>query len=79
HVQHYEHGGPTTVENGVLLCEHHHQAVHHDQYRIHMRHGVPWFEDTSPTTRSRQASSRTGAEPELTRNQYWADHPDPPW
>ncbi|WOO97778.1 HNH endonuclease signature motif containing protein [Micrococcus terreus] len=79
HVQHYEHGGPTTVENGVLLCEHHHQAVHHDQYRIHMRHGIPWFEDTSPTARSRQASSRTGAEPELTRNQYWADHPDPPW
>ncbi|MEU3846727.1 HNH endonuclease signature motif containing protein [Micrococcus terreus] len=79
HVQHYEHGGPTTVENGVLLCEHHHQAVHHDQYRIHMRHGIPWFEDTSPTARSRQASSRTGAEPELTRNQYWADHPEPPW
>ncbi|SFV20509.1 HNH endonuclease signature motif containing protein [Micrococcus terreus] len=79
HVQHYEHGGPTTVENGVLLCEHHHQAVHHDQFRIHMRHGVPWFEDTSSTARSRQASSRTGAEPELTRNQYWADHPDPPW
>ncbi|MFB2572271.1 HNH endonuclease signature motif containing protein [Micrococcus sp. IITD107] len=79
HVQHYEHGGPTTVENGVLLCEHHHQAVHHDQYRIHMRHGIPWFEDTSPTARSMQASSRTGAEPELTRNQYWADHPEPPW
>ncbi|MFB2572787.1 HNH endonuclease signature motif containing protein [Micrococcus sp. IITD107] len=79
HVQHYEHGGPTTVENGVLLCEHHHQAVHHDEYRIHMRHGIPWFEDTSPTARSRQASSRTGAEPELTRNQYWADHPEPPW
>ena len=72
HVQHYEHGGPTTVENGVLLCEHHHQAVHHDQYRIHMRHGVPWFEDTSPT------AQRNSSEPELTRNQYWTDHPDPP-
>ncbi|WP_336705603.1 HNH endonuclease signature motif containing protein [Micrococcus terreus] len=73
HVQHYEHGGPTTVENGVLLCEHHHQAVHHDQYRIHMRHGIPWFEDTSPTTRMNSSA------PVLTRNQYWADHPDPPW
>ncbi|WP_336705184.1 HNH endonuclease signature motif containing protein [Micrococcus terreus] len=73
HVQHYEHGGPTTVENGVLLCEHHHQAVHHDQYRIHMSHGVPWFEDTSPTTRMNSSA------PVLTRNQYWADHPDPPW
>ena len=57
----------------MLLCEHHHQAVHHDQYRIHMRHGVQWFEDTSPT------AQRNSSEPELTRNQYWTDHPDPPW
>ena len=61
------------MENGVLLCEHHHQAVHHGQYRIHMRHGVPLFEDASPTIRM---SSRTG-EPKLTRNRHWADHPGP--
>lgn len=44
HVQYWQHGGPTGVDNGALLCRHHHQSVHHDQLAIHMRNGVPWFE-----------------------------------
>ena len=34
HVRHYEHGGPTSVENGVLLCPRHHTAVHEGGFRI---------------------------------------------
>lgn len=43
HIQHWEHGGPTSVDNGVLLCSHHHHAVHAGAWEIQTRHGVPWF------------------------------------
>jgi hypothetical protein len=43
HIEHWEHGGPTSVDNGVLLCSHHHHAVHAGAWTISMRNGVPWF------------------------------------
>lgn len=48
HVQYWQHGGPTSIDNGALLCRHHHQSVHHDHLVIHMRNGVPWFESPGP-------------------------------
>ncbi|QCU78394.1 HNH endonuclease [Citricoccus sp. SGAir0253] len=43
HVHHWEHGGPTSVDNGVLLCSHHHHAVHGGSWAVAVRDGVPWF------------------------------------
>lgn len=43
HVEHWEHGGPTSVDNGVLLCNHHHHAVHAGAWDIDMDSGRPWF------------------------------------
>ncbi|WP_313823808.1 DUF222 domain-containing protein [Citricoccus sp.] len=43
HVDHWEHGGPTSVDNGVLLCNHHHHAVHAGAWDIDMDSGRPWF------------------------------------
>ncbi|NUL49466.1 DUF222 domain-containing protein [Cellulosimicrobium funkei] len=43
HVEHWEHGGPTSVDNGVLLCNHHHHAVHAKAWDIDMDSGRPWF------------------------------------
>lgn len=34
HVQHWIHGGPTSCENGALLCERHHTAVHEGGFTI---------------------------------------------
>jgi hypothetical protein len=34
HVQHWAHGGPTSCENGALLCERHHTAVHEGRFAI---------------------------------------------
>ena len=65
-----EHSGPTSVDNGVLLCSHHHHALHFDQLAIHLKNGVPWFEDISPTGRMQ---NRDGAEPVLQRNPLWHD------
>ncbi|WP_255218009.1 HNH endonuclease signature motif containing protein [Micrococcus lylae] len=43
HIDHWEHGGPTDVDNGVLLCSHHHHAVHSGWWEIDVEDGVPWF------------------------------------
>jgi hypothetical protein len=43
HIEHWEHGGPTSVDNGVLLCSHHHHVVHAGGWTISMRNGIPWF------------------------------------
>ena len=34
HVQHWEHGGDTSIANTLLLCERHHRALHSDQLTI---------------------------------------------
>ena len=63
-----KHQGPTSVENGVLLCSHHHQALHHDQLTIHMKDGIPRVQDTNPR------SQQTQGEPPLPeRNLHWHD------
>ncbi|MCY1158340.1 MAG: endonuclease, partial [Citricoccus sp.] len=43
HIEHWENGGPTAVDNGVLLCSHHHHAVHAGNWEISVRDGIPWF------------------------------------
>jgi hypothetical protein len=34
-------GGPTDVDNGVLLCPAHHHMLHHSDFELVMRHGIP--------------------------------------
>jgi hypothetical protein len=34
HVQHWVYGGPTSCENGALLCERHHTAVHEGGFEV---------------------------------------------
>lgn len=43
HIQWWTRGGPTSVENGVLLCNRHHLAVHAGSWDITLEDGVPWF------------------------------------
>ncbi|WP_217423994.1 HNH endonuclease signature motif containing protein [Agromyces sp. Marseille-P2726] len=35
--------GPTDLENGILLCSHHHHRVHDDGWVITIRDGRSWF------------------------------------
>ncbi|WP_431861949.1 HNH endonuclease signature motif containing protein [Micrococcus terreus] len=62
-----KHEGPTSVENGVLLCSHHHQALHHDQITIQMTNGIPRVQDTNT---SQQAQEH---QPVPARNLHWHD------
>jgi 5-methylcytosine-specific restriction protein A len=43
HVIHWVDGGPTDLDNLVLLCLQHHIMVHESGWRIHMRNGHPEF------------------------------------
>ncbi len=41
HVKHWADGGPTSLQNLVLLCHRHHWIVHHEGWRIEFLHGIP--------------------------------------
>jgi hypothetical protein len=43
HITYWSQGGPTSTDNGVLLCTHHHHLIHKEQWKIHIKNGVPWF------------------------------------
>lgn len=38
HVQHWAHGGETTLDNLMLLCDHHHRLVHEGGFSIFVDH-----------------------------------------
>ncbi|MFC0315736.1 DUF222 domain-containing protein [Gordonia phosphorivorans] len=44
HVEHWEHGGVTSLDNGVLLCRRHHTVIHHGGWEVFIgRDRQPWF------------------------------------
>ncbi|MFC0315150.1 DUF222 domain-containing protein [Gordonia phosphorivorans] len=44
HVDHWEHGGVTSLDNGVLLCRRHHTVIHHGGWEVFIgRDRQPWF------------------------------------
>ncbi|MEO5992870.1 MAG: DUF222 domain-containing protein [Arthrobacter sp.] len=43
HITYWSRGGTTGIDNGTLLCSHHHHLIHKEQWTIQIRTGVPWF------------------------------------
>ncbi|MDN3936862.1 DUF222 domain-containing protein [Arthrobacter sp. YD4] len=43
HIDYWSRGGPTSTDNGVLLCAHHHHLIHKEQWTIQSRAGTPWY------------------------------------
>jgi hypothetical protein len=57
HVVHWARGGPTSVDNLVLLCNAHHRLMHHSRWDVKINNGVPEFglgpvERPEPATRA---------------------------
>jgi 5-methylcytosine-specific restriction endonuclease McrA len=58
HIWHWSHGGPTALDNLVLLCAHHHNVVHHHGWQVHLDTNrlpvftpPPWIDpDQTPRT-----------------------------
>lgn len=57
HIQHWADGGPTSVDNMVMLCGHHHRTVHAQGWGIDLSTGTPAFTPPAGT------ASGTGADP----------------
>ena len=51
HVQHWADGGPTSLDNLVLLCGRHHRHIHHGDWSVKINDGVPEFEWVRVTRR----------------------------
>jgi hypothetical protein len=43
HAVHWAEGGPTSLDNLVLLCGHHHRLIHHSHWQVRINQGVPEF------------------------------------
>ncbi|WP_189256438.1 HNH endonuclease signature motif containing protein, partial [Lentzea flava] len=43
HVHHWADGGDTRIDNGVLLCRHHHTLIHRSGWEVKIEHGLPVF------------------------------------
>lgn len=43
HVVSWKDGGPTDIDNGVLLCPAHHHALHQGAFELRMIDGKPWI------------------------------------
>jgi hypothetical protein len=43
HVIEYQAGGPTSVDNGTLLCGYHHRSFDQLGWTVDMRDGTPWW------------------------------------
>lgn len=43
HIREFGRGGPTSVDDGVLLCRHHHMLVHNNGWRIDRREKTYWL------------------------------------
>jgi hypothetical protein len=46
HVIFFSDGGPTDINNAVLLCPAHHHAVHQGAFEIRMIDGMPWIRES---------------------------------
>ena len=39
HCQHWQNNGPTSINNGALLCRHHHTFIHKENWSINIKPG----------------------------------------
>ena len=64
HVVHWSDGGPTELANLVLLCDHHHDVVHHTHWKVRIDRatGQPVFTDPWGTDHHADADQRRAIE-----------------
>ncbi|WP_328306440.1 HNH endonuclease signature motif containing protein [Actinomycetospora sp. NBC_00405] len=63
HIRYWFHGGPTRLDNLVLLCRFHHQLIHAGHWNVEIHHGRPWF--TPPPWIDPDQQPRLGGRPRV--------------
>ncbi len=63
HIREWEHGGATKIDNLVMLCRAHHRQLHHTDWTVRIRDGLPEF--IPPRWIDRQQRPRRQALPHL--------------
>ncbi len=53
HIRHWADGGPTSLDNLVTLCGHHHDVIHHTGWTVTIEAGLPTFRAPAIAGRSR--------------------------
>ncbi|WP_163161481.1 HNH endonuclease signature motif containing protein [Arthrobacter sp. Alg241-R88] len=43
HITYWSRGGPTSTDNGALLCSGHHHLIHKEQWTITIINNTPWY------------------------------------
>ena len=43
HIEWWNKGGPTNLDNGILVCSRHHHDIHRDNWDIRVIDNMPWF------------------------------------
>jgi hypothetical protein len=64
HIRHWADGGPTALNNLVLLCDHHHDVIHHTDWAVTIEAGRPVFTPPAwldPLRRPRPPTDPTAA------------------
>ena len=56
HLRHWADGGPTSLDNLVLLCGSHHRLIHHSTWTVRIVDGRPVFTDAGNPVRQSWAS-----------------------
>ena len=56
HLRHWADGGPTSLDNLVLLCSSHHRLIHHSTWTVRIVDGRPVFADAGNPVRQSWAS-----------------------
>ncbi|GAA4729218.1 HNH endonuclease signature motif containing protein [Actinomycetospora chibensis] len=63
HIRHWFHGGPTCLDNLVLLCRFHHQLIHAGHWTVEIHNGQPRF--TPPAWVDPDQQPRPGGRPRV--------------
>ena len=63
HIRYWLDGGPTCLENLVLLCRFHHQLIHAGHWVVEIQNGLPWF--TPPPWIDPDRQPRLGGRPRV--------------
>ncbi len=58
HLEHWADGGPTALDNLILLCGHHHRLIHHSPWQIRKTSPAQFTFNPPPDTRPASPPTR---------------------